>query len=218
MQIIDECIVKMDQICKFTSNGLKNSQSNIHTMNVSEVIIPEGVIDGCLYTKDKRHELYGMVAGGSGSMKPEAFQRKKIEEGTGLLCNKTDMRINWRKNEMVVNRRPMCNDDGYDYTENFDGILDKEGKKIWINLKSVVGEGGSQTRALRDQSYHFVEAQLKHILSGGECFFANIFDGDEAAENMGKFRHLLKLPVYSSIKNVYVGDLKGFFAWFHSIK
>jgi hypothetical protein len=179
------------------------------------IMCPEGVIDGFLFTKDRRHEQYGTVAGGKGSMKPEEYQRNNIILGTGCTCPTTQTRINWRTNEMKESSQPMRKEDGFDYTENFDGKQILNEKIVWINLKSVVGTGGSQTRTLRECS-HFIEAQLNYLLKSKttDCFFANIFDGDEAWAKRKLFCYVLDLPEFSTVKNyVYVGDLKGYFEW-----
>ena len=180
------------------------------------IVCPEDVMDGSLFTKDTRQELYGKVAGGGGSRKPEEYQKKQITLGTGRPCNTTHTRINWRKNEMMENSQPMRKDDGFDYTENFDGKQIFAPNTVWINLKSVVGKGGSQTRTLRDECYRFVDAQLNYLLKTKKTdyFFANIFDGDEASSTLTKFNYLLELAEFSTVKKyVYVGDLKGYFAW-----
>jgi hypothetical protein len=177
---------------------------------------PNDIIEGSKITKEKRHELYGKVAGGSGSTKPELYQRSKIIEGTGVSCNKCDIRINKRTNSLDKSAHPMKKENGYDYTENFDGYQEINNKNIYLNLKSVVGAGGSQTRTLRDECYPFVEAQLNFLKLYPESntYFANIFDGDQAAKNMNKFQYLCSLDEYCSIKSrVYVGDLKGYFDW-----
>lgn len=177
----------------------------------------EDVIPGHLITKEKRHELHGEVAGGKESKNPENYQRAQIIIGTGKPCDKTNARINIRKNELHNNvPHPMKNDDGFDYTEDFDGKQVFDTKTVWVNLKSVVGTGGSQTRTLRDECYRFVCAQLDYLLkiNSSICFFANIFDGDEAASKMRMFTYLLTLPEYAIVSRfIYVGDLKGYFDW-----
>jgi hypothetical protein len=181
-----------------------------------DIKCPDDVMDGFLFTKEKRQELYGKVAGGGGSSKPEEYQRTQIELGTGFPCNKTQIRINWRKNEMLENSQPMRNKDGFDYTENFDGNQRFNNNIVWVNLKSVVGAGGSQTRTLRDECYHFVNAQLNYLTKSNKnnCFFANIFDGDQASSKMAMFHYLLCLDEFTNVKKyVYVGDLKGYFGW-----
>ena len=90
-------------------------------------------------------------------------------------------------------------------------------------MKSCVGNGGSQTRTLRDQCYTFVEAQLNYLLSMFSmntmysfCYFANVLDGDECSKRMKMFHYLKSLPEYSKVeKYVYVGDLKGYLQWVH---
>ena len=177
---------------------------------------PDGVLSGNEYTKEKRQELYGRVAGGAGSKKPEEFQRRQIELGTGVLCPPTHMRINWRTNEMVDITQPMREEDGFDYTEDFDGKQEFAEKDVYNNFKSVVGTGGSQTKTLRDQSYRFISEQLNYLVKHKTTtiYFANIFDGDVAAAVMDKFDYLMDLPEYSEVKQyVYVGDLRGYFEW-----
>jgi len=190
-----------------------------NTIITMSIICPEQVLDGFRYTKDTRHELYGEVAGGGGSTKPEKFQREQIIKGTAIPCPKTNIRINWRKNELTDIAHPMTQDDGFDYTEDFDGKQTFGQTTVYINLKSVVGTGGSQTRTLRDECYAFVNAQLNYLVKyqTTDVLFANIFDGDEAARRMPKFTYLLELPEFASVKkNVYVGDLKGYFDWIAS--
>jgi hypothetical protein len=181
---------------------------------------PEDIPHGRLITKEKRHELFGKVAGGGGSMKPEVYQRRQIECGTGTKCHTTYTRINKRTCEMRDIAHPMKQDDGFDYTENFDGKQVFSENTVMINLKSVVGKGGSQTRTPRDECYPFIDAQLKYILQSNSTnyFFANIFDGDEAASKMRMFLYLLELPEYSAVKKyVYVGDLRGYFDWVNNV-
>ncbi len=178
--------------------------------------IPKDVIAGSLMNKDKRRELFGKVDGGAGSRNPEIYQRNKIIEGTHIECSKTNTRINLITNTLAEIAQPNCNDNGFDYSEDFDGIQYINDKKIYINLKCIVGKGGNQTRSLREV-YWFIEGQLKCI-DNNDVYFANIMDGDEAYCNMSKFTYLLNLPEYNSVKNrVYIGDLKGYFNWFQKL-
>jgi hypothetical protein len=190
----------------------------------SKVVCPEGVLDGCMITKEQRHKDFGVVSGGGGTRAMENYQLKQIEVGTGFPCSKTTTRINQRTHTLVSIAHPMTQEDGFDYTENFDGMqtLPYE-KRVWVNLKHVVGKGGSQTRTLRDECYPFVEAQLQMLLKHystipSKYYFANIFDGDEAAAKMKMFKYLLGLEQYKEVqKYVYVGDLKHYFAWFKTV-
>ncbi len=183
------------------------------------VVCPDGVIDGRLITKDKRHEVFGQVAGGAGSTEPEQFQRRKIAEGTGYACPKTNTRIHLRQHHLREVPFPNKKPDGFDYSEDFDGVQVVGPTHIYVNLKCIVGKGGSQTRSLREV-YWFVEGQL-HVLQSllpaerSTTFFANILDGDEAHAVLEKFRYLLALPTFADVRShVYVGDLKGYFSWF----
>ena len=180
------------------------------------IYCPDDIVAGYLITKEQRISVHGRVAGGSGSMKPETYQRDKIEQGTQTPCDTTSVRINKRTGEMHEIAHPMKHVNGFDYTENFDGMQQFGEHIVWINLKSVVGKGGSQTRTLRDECYPFIEAQLNYILKTQSTtyFFANIFDGDEAASRMLMFQYLLDLPEFTAVKKyVYVGDLKKYFEW-----
>ena len=214
------------------SNSISNCNSNC-------IICPTDVISGALITKDKRHELFGKIDGGAGSCKPERYQRLKIEEGTGLVCSKTNIRINLRTHTLEDIAHPNKTNNGFDYTEDFDGVQlislspspspspsvvgTSRTIPVYINLKSIVGKGGGQTRSLREV-YWFINGQLK-VLSrcGNSVHFANILDGDEACAAMPKFEYLVSLPEFtnsqSSIKNnIYVGDLKGYFEWFQTAR
>jgi hypothetical protein len=83
-----------------------------------------------------------------------------ITEGTGIPCPKTNMRINLRTNTLCNVAHPNKQVDGFDYSEDFDGVQQVPGDKIvYINLKCIVGKGGSQTRSLREV-YWFIEGRL----------------------------------------------------------
>jgi hypothetical protein len=175
---------------------------------------PQDIIPGSDYTQETRNTLFGQVAGGAGSSKPEKFQRQKIMEGTLLTCSKTNMRINLRTYTLHEIAHPNINIDGFDYSEDFDGIQTIHDKKFYINFKCIVGKGGAQTRSLREV-YAFVKGQLHVLQTEQDVYFVNILDGDEAHHSMSKFTYLLSLPEFESVKNkVYVGDLKGYFDWF----
>ena len=177
---------------------------------------PDNVIAGAEITKQKRQEMFGgSVSGGAESMGPEKYQRKMVEEGTGTPCTKTDMRINLRTSEMKEIIHPNKRVDGFNYSENFDGLQQFNQTKIYLDLKSIVGKGGAQTRSLREV-YWFIDGQSNVLKSTTEDIrFANILDGDEAHNNMDKYEYLIGLPEFKMIdKNrIYIGDLKGYFDW-----
>lgn len=177
---------------------------------------PDYVESGDTLTADRRRALFGVMGGGS-STKPEDFQRKAIAEGTGIPCPKRPgMRINLDTSKLVQEARPNVSDNGFELTEDFDGIQEYGGKQILYNFKWISGSGGAQTRSLREV-YHHVKGQLEVLLTdggGGDLLFVNVLDGDECSKVMPKFRYLLGKERYAAIQNkVYVGDLKGVFAW-----
>lgn len=178
------------------------------------------MLSGSDFTKDSRRIAMGDVSKGSGTMRPEMYQREQIVLHTGAPCSKTHMRINWKTNQLVEKIHPMKHDDGFNYSENFDGVqvLPNGRGVVYVNLKNVCGKGGSQMRTLRHQSYHFVDSQLnflKHNQDATNVFFGNVFDGDEASECMRFFNHLLGNETDEIRSRVYVGDLRGYIDWFH---
>jgi hypothetical protein len=176
---------------------------------------PDGLLYGLNMTKIARQEAFGEASGGAKTTDMEKYQRKAVEKGTGIKCPKTNYRINIRKNTLEDLSHPIGQEDGFDYTEDFDGVQDTSYGIVFISFKSVVGAGGSQTRTLRE-CYHFAEAQLKFSLKHRKIFFANILDGDEADKRMKQFKYLLARPEYAhTAHRVYVGHLAGYFDWFN---
>ena len=64
---------------------------------------------------------------------------------------------------MVEKTRPMKEEDGYEYSEDFDGSITSNDTKWLFNLKMICDNGGAQTRSLREV-YHFIATQLDHLL------------------------------------------------------
>ena len=175
---------------------------------------------GAMLTKEKRKLLFGTVAGGSGSMKPEMYQKKMIEQFSKIPIGKTNTRINLRQYTLENVIRPNIKTNGFDYSEDFDGVQQHVKNKIYVNLKCIVGKGGSQTRSLREV-YWFIEGQLKTLITNPEfqdIYFANILDGDEASKHIDKFQYLMSLPEYQTIRRkIFVGDLKEYLEWIHTV-
>ena len=67
----------------------------------------------------------------------------------------------------------------FEWTENFDGCQQINGKIIYYNLKMICGSGGAQTRALREVC-HFISAQQRYLNQepSSNLFFVNIIDGE----------------------------------------
>jgi hypothetical protein len=167
-------------------------------------------------TQAWRQEAFGVVSGGASSTAMEKYQRAAVVEGTGVACPKTNMRINLRTSTLHDIAHPNKQADGFDYTEDFDGVQTFGDTQVFLNFKSIVGKGGSQTRSLREV-HRFVEGQLNVLKTTPTVRFANILDGDESDAQMDKFMNLLDRAEYSDVKaKVYVGDLQGYFGWITS--
>ncbi len=208
-ELEDEIICKTKKI-----NKLQDTVKNMNSFN-------KNVILGSSITKEVRQTNFGFKSGGKLSMTPEKWQRQTIIESTGTTCEKTNVRINLRTNSLEEKTRPNKDTNGFDYTENFDGMQKIENKLIYVNMKCIVGNGGSQTRSLREV-YWFVEGQLNFLLNSkgnDTIYFANILDGDFCGEHMDKFHYLLTLDKFKNInKKIYIGDLKGYLVWIIDLK
>jgi hypothetical protein len=124
-----------------------------------------------------------------------------------IKISKTPDRINIIKKQ--IGESKSSNIDWFDWTENFDGKTHWGNATIYFNLKFVCGDGGAQTRTLREV-YHFIRSQLDILLTHppGQYIFINILDGDQSHKFMDKFEHLLTLIEYKDIlKYIYIGDL-----------
>ncbi len=151
----------------------------------------------------------------------EVRQRKDVEIITARFCRKTNVRINLenytlvdKKNPMTKNKKPIPG--GYEYTEDFDGEQIISDKRLYYNFKSICEPGGAQTRSLREV-YHFIKAQLDHLLihNSTNTHFINILDGAESHFRRPHFTYLLNKQRYEDVrKYIYVGDLYHFVDWY----
>ena len=139
-----------------------------------------------LQTKDWRKQQSWYKGGKSNEC--EILQRMQIQQITGKECPKTTTRINKRTHEMQPLSNPLTRADGFDWTEDFDGMQKLDGNdgaiyNMFYNFKMVCDAGGSQTRTLREV-YSFVEAQQQVLLIGNHAnvHFINILDGDRTNE------------------------------------
>lgn len=138
----------------------------------------------------------------------EIYQINLIEKIINVKLNKTNDRINTETNNIVDNRNPMVNNDGYEWTENFDGKLIKNDIIYYFNLKFICDSGGSQTRSLREV-YHFIKYQLEYLLifKINNVYFINILDGNTCFNNNDKYKYLVNKQKYENIKKyIFIGD------------
>lgn len=139
----------------------------------------------------------------------EKYQINMIEKIINKKLKKTDDRIDMSNSKIQSRKNPMISDEGYEWSENFDGKVMKDGKTYYFNLKFVCDMGGAQTRTLREV-YHFIKNQMECLVksNNGNIYFVNILDGDTSYNNMNKFRYLLNKSEYFEIKEyVFIGSL-----------
>jgi len=145
----------------------------------------------------------------------EIFQRGMVEGIVGQECKKTNERLHMEDIEMYTKSQPLKGMDGFEYTEDFDGLVEKEKIKFFFNLKMICDAGGAQTRTCREV-YHFIKTQLKYIQKkkSDNLYFVNILDGDTSFKHMDQF-HFLKTKY--EIPHVFIGDMKQFESWWLSL-
>lgn len=117
---------------------------------------------------------------------------------------------------MEYNQFPLKKDDGYDWTEDFDGFINTNNKKYYLNLKMVCDNGGAQTRTLREVN-HFIRCQMNNLMTNNSenIYFINILDGDTSHKSMRYFNNTLnEFETYK--KYVFVGDMYDFDIWWNS--
>jgi hypothetical protein len=200
-------IVPKNMYVKMTE---KNGMVSVELNHVQR---PDRVIPGREITNQKRLEMLGVkTVSKKDSMKAENFQRKAIEDGTGLECPKSGhMRINTETGEIAKNVHPYSGANAsYDWTEDFDGLQTFGDKcRVFYNFKSIVEGGGSQTRSLRCV-YDFVKAQQNVRNVDKNTFFVNILDGEVCAKNLHMFKR------FENEDHIYVGDLYDYFEWLNN--
>ena len=142
----------------------------------------------------------------------EKYQISLIEKICNLKLLKTFDRINMSTIEIISNKNPMINNDGYEWSENLDGLVIKNNIKYYFNLKFVCDSGGSQTRTLREV-YHFIKYQMEYLIkfNMNNIYFINILDGDTSYNNINKFNFLKNKEKYKNIINyIFIGGLNDF--------
>ena len=138
----------------------------------------------------------------------EKYQIDIVEKIILKKLNKTNDRINFETSEIVDKSRPNMCENGFEFSENFDGKIITENNILYFNFKFVCDSGGSQTRTLKDV-YNFINGQIQHILKFGvkNIYFINILDGDGSYKSMDKFRYLLSKYDKHINKHIFIGRL-----------
>lgn len=158
----------------------------------------------------KSRGLYGRAC--------EDYQRDLVEKIIGKSVPKTHMRLHLFGNYSLKKCAcPMTKDDGYEWSEDFDGRQKYANAIFYFNFKFVCGTGGAQTRTLRDETYRFVYTQLMYLKKHpySKIYYINILDGIGSYNSMKFFNHLLEKKEFEGVvDHVYVGDMLGFQEWF----
>lgn len=202
------------------NNKTKKTKNKVDT--IKQIIIIQKYIRGYLIrkhilipssyyqTKNWRKNRNWYTNGKSNEC--EKYQINLIEKIIKNKLIKTNDRINTETNQIINKKNPMCNVDGYEYSENFDGLLIQNNIKYYFNLKFVCDNGGAQTRTLK-LVYDFIKYQMEYIikLNINNIYFINILDGDTSYNNLNKFKFLMNKEKYKYIiKYIFVGSLYDF--------
>lgn len=152
------------------------------------------------------------IGKGSGTKYEKEFQRNVVEKYTGVCCPKTNgVRIHSDTGEMKMIKYPYTQPNGFEFTEDFDGVQEFMKRFVFINFKCIVGHGGSQTDRLKSV-YQFIKVQKKACSLYAHTYFANILDGDESNKRMLQFDYL-----DVDTTRIYIGTIDGYFPWLRRI-
>lgn len=150
----------------------------------------------------------------------ELEQRRLFPQITGFELNKMNgHRLHLSKLGVYEIHDPNTSDDGFEYTEDFDGGRICSEYKYYFNLKFICNKGGAQTRSLRLVYIHIKRQidNLLHEIDDNHTYYINILDGDGAYNSRDKFRYLLDtIPDDKKEfigKFFFVGDMKEFQYW-----
>jgi hypothetical protein len=144
----------------------------------------------------------------------EIYQRGLIEKIIKNKLNKTNDRIYMKDMKIISKTDPMKDLDGFEWTENFDGLFNNN-NKYYFNLKFICEAGGAQTRSIREV-YHFIKRMLHHLIiyKTTNLYFINILDGDVCNKHMDKFDYLINKKKYKDVKQyIFIGDLYEFYQY-----
>lgn len=170
------------------------------------IVIPSSYYQTKIWRKNRKWYKNGK------SNECEKYQINLIEKILYCKLNKTNDRLKIDTFDIINKYNPMINDNGYEYTENFDSKLLYNNNILYFNFKFVCDVGGFQTRTLREV-YYFIIYQLEYLLKNDKnnTYFINILDGDTCYNNMNKFLYLQNKEKYKKvINNIFIGDLHNF--------
>lgn len=198
---------------KIISKTTNTKKDNIKTTNIKKddnIYDILNIVNSCYQTKKWRMSQNWYINGKHNEC--EKYQIGVAELLLGQKINKTYERINMSTKELVKMVHPLKNNNGFDYTENFDGKIISGDKKIYFNFKFVCDNGGAQNRSLREV-YHFIKYQYKMMRknNSSDIYVMNILDGNTSNMFMDKFKYLSTIEENIELnKYIFIGDLKTF--------
>lgn len=212
------------KMASIVPNIFQNVQQSVSPTAQVEKIVYNKYIPGEEQTKDWRKSQSWYIDGKHNEC--ELFQRKQVETMIGSSCIKTNMRFNTENYELHNITRPLDHTNGFEWTEDFDGLSIIDEKKLYFNFKFICDAGGAQTRSLREV-YHFVKCQLEFYAKDqpGEkdcidnIYFINILDGNTAMKHLSKFKYLIEKEKYKNVASrIYIGDMYTFNTWYDCLQ
>lgn len=140
----------------------------------------------------------------------EKYQIEITEKIIKKNLKKTHERINYRTNEIRIKKNPLSFEDGFEWSENFDGCVEVNEKKYYFNFKFVCDDGGAQTRTLREL-YWFIQNQFIFLEKKNleNIYFINILDGNTCYKHSNKFSYI-KNQYKNFESRIFIGDLHQF--------
>ena len=148
--------------------------------------------------------------------------RKYLIKKNILIPHSIYQTKNWRKNqkwyntgksnecekyqinliETILNKNPLKFNNGFEWTENFDGYIKINNNNYYFNLKFVCDNGGMQTRTLREV-YHFIIYQINYLT-------INNLNNNIYFNNYSKFIYLINKYDDNIKKFIFIGSLYEF--------
>lgn len=170
----------------------------------------KNIINSKYQTKEWRKNQSWYLNGKSNEC--EKYQIELLQNIIQNKLIKTNERLNFETYELKELKNPFVFENGYEFTENFDGKTIIANKIFYFNLKFICDNGGAQARTLKD-TYQFVKAQIHNIIKfkTDNVYFINILDGDFCYKNISKFNYLINNEQYIFAKKyIFVGSLYEF--------
>lgn len=201
------------------------------------------LVPGLLQTKDWRMAQSWYIDGRHNEC--EILQRKQVEFVMDVPCAKTNLRFNTETFALQTMTRPLDHENGFEWTEDFDGLSIIGNKKFYFNFKFICDAGGAQTRSLREVN-HFMKCQLEYLHKdvlveqilaekalaeqalvleekdtpekSDEVYFVNILDGNTVMKHLSKFKFLVGKEKYTEVSDrVFIGDMYTFRTWYQTV-